>query len=241
MRKIKSINILLAAIMACTFSDQISYASSRAQYAMTGVAAGATAGAGAGALVSSNAIIPGAIIGGGIGGIMGMSAYGNGLEKGRLSVVNLPGETIIVIPSDNLFEMNTANFIPNSTDILDDAQDLMNKQSDQDVHICAHTDPIGANISFQGAPLSEQQATKVAGYFWTNGLKLHDLNRNVTYCGCDDNDSIASNQRLDGMTANRRIQITLTPHQQKVIPPQSQDNALIPLQHKLIIPKKYSK
>src|SRR3989338_4941636 len=163
--------------------------------------------------------------------VTGSGIYGGKLGNAQTSVVNLPGKTIIIIPSDNLFEINTANFLPNATDILADVQNML--PSDKDIYISAHTDPIGANISFQGSPLSEQQASKVAGYFWANGLKINDANQNIRYRGNDDNYPIASNDRLEGMTVNRRIQITLVPHETNATVAQNQ--TLIPEQHTLVI------
>ncbi|OGT21771.1 MAG: hypothetical protein A3C55_00850 [Gammaproteobacteria bacterium RIFCSPHIGHO2_02_FULL_42_13] len=235
MRKIKTISICAIAI----FVLQTGYAASRAQYAITGAVVGAAIGTGAGAIVASNAMIPGAVIGGGVGAIAGSGIYGSELEHAQISVVDLPGKTIIVIPSDNLFEINTANFLPNATDILADVQNML--PADKDIYISANTDPIGASISFQGSPLSEQQAAKVAGYFWANGLKINDANQNIHYHGNDDDYPIASNDRLEGMTINRRIQITLVPHEADITPTLAQNQTLIPTQHKLIIPRKYSK
>lgn len=186
----------------------------------TGSATGAVVGAGVGAGIT--ALLGGSkawIIGGGIGGgavgyyVTTLRYDSGGIIRGGGKVYKVGDFIGIYIPSDELFEPNTANFLPQSAPILDSAATVLKRYPNNNIVISGNTS--GFYKSKWEQKISEERARKVAAYLWdagVNGLKGNGVNdRKLIYVGYGDYFPIANKYTNKGIRENSRIQITSYP------------------------------
>ncbi|OGT05785.1 MAG: hypothetical protein A2103_05120 [Gammaproteobacteria bacterium GWF2_41_13] len=129
------------------------------------------------------------------------------LEKQGVQTVSLDKRFILVIPSDALFEPNSAELIPESQQTLIELGKFLQSYPNQKITISAHTDPIGTDQ--QNKQLSTDQATAVFNSLWVQGLIPRPNNNRVTVAGEGSSRPIATNEKLAGMQKNRRIEIAI--------------------------------
>lgn len=213
-RKIHIIAVLslLLALAGCTFNPFSNNNN------LTGSAVGAGAGAAGGALSMS-------LLGAPRGYIIGMGAAGAGLgyyvttlrfaSGGVLhvgGVVYAVGDKVgIEIPTDNLFEVNTSDFLPQAPMILDSAVAVLKRFPNDNILVSGSTSGFGTQRNEQR--MSEDRARKVAGYLWVNGINNFKENsisatRKLAYVGFGDFFPIANNLHNKSLRQNSRIQIT---------------------------------
>lgn len=124
----------------------------------------------------------------------------------------------IEVPSDHLFETNTADFLPGTDPVLDSMASVLARYPGNNIMISASTSGFGSAKDEQA--LSEERARQVAGYLWAHGITgtgeqnvgstKFDKKRQV-YVGYGNYFPIANHIRLKGMRQNSRIQITAYP------------------------------
>ena len=203
-----------ATIAACTYNPFIS------NNHTTGTAAGTAVGAGVGA--GSVALLGGSkslILLGGIGG-GAVGYYLSTLRADASAIMQADGKVYmlgdyigIYIPSDHLFEPNTAEFLPQAPAILDSVVTVLQRKPDNNVMISGSTSGFGRDRWQQS--LSQRRAKAVAAYLWTSGIlqfknSSNDV-RKLKYVGYGDYFPIASDLTNNGIRANSRIQITSYP------------------------------
>lgn len=131
----------------------------------------------------------------------------------------------IYIPSDQLFEPNTDEFLPRARPILDSAVEVLERYPSNSIIISGSTS--GFFHARWEQRLSERRARKVSAYLWNagvNNFKDPGVNlRKLTYVGYGDYFPISQNITNKGIRTNSRIQIVaypascyITGHPQKV-------------------------
>lgn len=120
----------------------------------------------------------------------------------------------INIPSDNLFEPNTADFLPQAGPILDSAAVVLQRFPDNNILISGNTS--GFSGRHWELKLSEKRAQKVSAYLWNAGInQFQDTSssmRRLNYVGYGNYFPISSHDYTnDAIRENSRIQITSYP------------------------------
>lgn len=187
----------------------------------TGNPAGAVIGAGIGAggiaLLGGTRpyIALGGILGGAAGYYVTTLRYDSGGVIQAGGKVYKVGDLIgIYIPSDNLFEPNTTEFLPQAGSILDSVAAILDRYPNNNILISGNTS--GFYCARWEQKLSERRAQKVSAYLWNAGISNFkdetgtDL-RNLNYVGYGDYFPISSDITNKGIRENSRIQITSYP------------------------------
>ncbi len=117
-------------------------------------------------------------------------------------------KTIIALPSDKLFEVNSDEFRRGATAILDSLVRLSTEFPNMVIDVLGNTDPIAAEDYNQR--LSTSQSVQVAGYLWSHGVP-NSAGQKVSYDGNGELKPIATNENLAGMSKNRNIMIVIHP------------------------------
>lgn len=186
----------------------------------TGSPIGAAIGAGAGAgtmsiLGGSKALIAlGGIGGGAIGYYVTTLRYDAGGIYQAGGQVYQVGDVIgIYVPTDKLFQPNTADFLPHASPVLDSIAVVLQRYPSNSILISGNTS--GFYLSGWEQNLSERRAQKVAAYLWHAGINnfksLSHETRKLAYVGYGDFFPISNNITNKGIRENSRIQITSYP------------------------------
>lgn len=180
--------------------------------------AGIGAGAGAGTVALLGGSKPLMVLGGIGGGMLGYYVTTLRFDAGGViqngGQVYQVGQTLgIYIPTDQLFEPNTAEFLPQAPAILNSAAIVLQRMPDNNIIISGNTSGFGR--ARWERKLSEQRAQKVAAFLWDAGLNQFKEpgidTRKLTYVGYGDYFPIASDLNNKGIRKNSRIQITSYP------------------------------
>lgn len=119
----------------------------------------------------------------------------------------------IYIPTDCLFESNTADFLPKARAILDSTAAVLQRYPDNNILISGNTS--GFYCSRWEQWLSERRAQRVAAFLWNAGInnfKDRSLDmRTLNYVGYGDYFPIANKISNTGLRQNSRIQIVSYP------------------------------
>lgn len=162
-----------------------------------------------------------------VGGLAGagLGYYFTSLRFDSGSIIHAGGQVFTVgqvvtieVPSDRLFDTNTADFLPGTDPILDSMASVLARYPGNNIMISANTSGFGTAKDEQA--LSEERARQVAGYLWAHGVTgVTDQNVGSTrfdkkrhiYVGYGSYFPIANTIRLKGIRQNSRIQITAYP------------------------------
>jgi outer membrane protein OmpA-like peptidoglycan-associated protein len=216
-RKVRIVGPLICSLFllsSCTFNPFTT--NNHTTGSVTGTAIGAGAGAGGVALLggSKSLMVLAGLGGGAIGYYVTTLRYDSGgiLQTG--GQVYQVGEFIgIYIPTDNLFEPNTADFLPQAAPILDSTVTVLQRYPDNNIIISGSTSGFGQARWEQ--KLSERRAQKVASYLWNAGInqfKNQSIEtRKLIYVGYGDYFPISNTYTNNGIRQNSRIQITSYP------------------------------
>lgn len=182
----------------------------------TGTIVGAAAGAGGIALLggSKPLIALGGIGGGALGYYVTTLRYdAGGLIQGGGQVYTIGQNIGIYIPTDNLFEPNTASFLPQAAPILDSVAAILQRYPNNNIMISGNTS--GFARARWELKLSEKRAQRVAAYLWNQGINQFKENSNETrklnYVGYGNFFPISHDYTNEGIRTNSRIQITSYP------------------------------
>jgi len=188
---------------------------------LTGSPAGAILGGavGAGTAAALGATTKPILIASGLTGA-GVGYYLTTLRFASAGIVQAGGQVYqvgdyvtIEIPSDALFETNTADLLPEAEAPLKSAADIINRFPDQNVLVSGNTSGFG--FSRWEQRLSEARARAIAAFLWSQGIQ--DVNpktfyrRHLNYVGYGDYFPVATHLNNEGIRANSRIQITIYP------------------------------
>lgn len=216
-RKATSILILVCSLIlltSCSYNPFIG--NNRTTGSPFSTAAGAAMGAGGVAILGGpKSLMALAGLGGGMIGY-----YLSTLRHDAGAVIQAGGQVYtigdfvgIVIPSDRLFEPNTAEFLPQATVILDSAATVLQRYPDNNIIISGNTS--GFYRAKWEERISEKRAEKVAAFFWNTGVnnfKSQSIDtRRLRYVGYGNYFPIANDFTNDGLRTNSRIQIVSYP------------------------------
>ena len=221
-REIK-IRACVAIILAFSASLQIScsYNPFIGNNHTTGSATGAVVGAGVGAgsvgvLGGSKSLMAASGIAGGFIGyyVTTLRYDAGGVVQSGGQVYKVGDFVGINIPSDKLFEPNTAEFLPQAENILDSAVAVLKRYPENNIIISGNTS--GFSRPRWERRLSEERAKKVSSYLWNAGVNQFvpqniEVTRKLTYVGYGDYFPIAHRYTNESIRKNSRIQITSYP------------------------------
>lgn len=214
--KIIGILILICTLCLAACSFNPFRLNNRTTGSPTAALVGTAAGAGSVALLTSSK--PLILLGGLTGGMFGY--YVTTLRYDAGGIIEACGQVYkvgdyvgIVIPSDNLFEPNSADFLPQAKPILDSAANVLQRYPQNNIMISGNTS--GFSRTRWERKLSEKRAQKVSAYLWNSGVgafkdKSNDT-RKLNYVGYGNFFPIANTYTNDGIRTNSRIQITSYP------------------------------
>ena len=177
--------------------------------ALTGAAVGGVAGAMAG---NSRTALAGAVAGGAAGALIGQQLDRQAEELRRqlgsnVNVHNTGEELILTLPQDLLFATDSATLRPDlQQDLRVIATNLVNYPR-SDVIVVGHTDNTGSAAYNQ--TLSERRAQSVAQVLRGQGVasnRIQTIGRGLTQ-------PVATNATPEGRRQNRRVEISIRPHQ----------------------------
>lgn len=177
--------------------------------ALTGAAVGGVVGAATG---NRRTALAGAVVGGAAGALIGQQLDRQAEELRRqlgnnVDIRNTGEELILTLPQDLLFAVDSANLRPDlQQDLRVIATNLVNYPR-SDVIVVGHTDNTGAAAYNQS--LSERRAQSVAQVLRSQGVasnRIQTIGRGLTQ-------PIASNATPEGRRQNRRVEISIRPHQ----------------------------
>ncbi len=201
-------------LSACTFNPFITNNHN------TGSASATALGAGVG--VGSVWILGGSktmmLLGGIAGGAAGY--YLSSLRYDAAGILDAGGNVYVLgdymgiyIPSDKLFDVNTADLLPRAPRILDSVVAVLERKPDNNIMISGNTS--GFDRPRRELRLSQQRAKVVAAYLWSAGLsqfkEKSEETRRLNYVGYGDFFPISSDLTNKGIRENSRIQITSYP------------------------------
>lgn len=180
---------------------------------------------------AAGAVIPGLfgasktyMFAGGLAGA-GLGYYFTSLRFDASGIIHAGGHVYtqgqmvtIEIPSDHLFEVNTAEFLPGTEPILDSIVNVLSRYPGNNIMISASTS--GSGPARYEQALSEERARQIAGYTWAHGVvgateqnvgSVRFDKKRFIYVGYGDLFPVANHIRLKGIRQNSRIQITAYP------------------------------
>lgn len=176
------------------------------------------AGIGAGTIAalggSKTLMVLGGLGGGALGYYVSTLRYDSGgvmLAGGQVYTV---GQRVgIYIPSDQLFEPNSAEFTPQASDILDSAARVLQRYPNNNITVSGNTSGFGR--PGWERQLSMERAKKVSAYLWSAGINNFkdptNNTRDLNYVGYGDYFPISTHLTNEGIRQNSRIQITSYP------------------------------
>jgi outer membrane protein OmpA-like peptidoglycan-associated protein len=189
---------------------------------LTGSATGTLVGAGigAGSMALLNAPRP-LIMAAGVGGaalgyyFTTLRFQSGGVVQAGGMVYTLGDYVTIEIPSDQLFDSNSAELLPQAEYILNSALSVLERYPDYNILVSGNTSGFG----FRRDELqhSEDQARQVTTWLWAHGLNhCNGGPRKLIYVGYGSYFPISNNIRAKGIRENNRIQITGYPTNTKI-------------------------
>ncbi|RDI44595.1 OmpA family protein [Aquicella lusitana] len=206
--------LMLFFLSGCSYNPFIS--NNHTTGSPVGAAAGAGVGAGSIAVLggSKTLMTVGGLGGGALGYYMTTLRYdAGGVIQSGGQVYKVGDFVGINIPSDKLFEPNSAEFLPQAGPILDSAATVLQRYPNNNIIISGNTS--GFSRPRWERRLSEARARKVASYLWNAGINNFkgaetDL-RTLNYVGYGNYFPIANTYTNDSIRKNSRIQITSFP------------------------------
>lgn len=207
----------------------------RADNEMTGTATGTLVGAGAGvtagalAHASKTEIALAGLVGGALGYyVTSLPFVSGGITHVGGKVYTLGDFVTIEIQSDNLFDVNTAELLPEAIPILDSVVNVLNRYPNNNIMVSGNTNGYYSD-KFE-RKISEDRARQVAAYLWAHGINnFTDLDSNIasikhpnayrrqlTYVGYGSYFPISNDITAQGRHENNRIQITAYPSKSRL-------------------------
>ena len=154
-----------------------------------------------------------------IGGIVGYYVTSESFAKSGIIAVGghvytVGQYAVIVIPSDKLFEPQSAELLPNADNVLDSVAMVLARYPNNNILVSANTSGFGRETWEK--VLSEKQARAIAAYLLNAGIngfqKPGITTRKLRYVGYGHYFPISSDLTTKGIHQNYRIQITSYPN-----------------------------
>lgn len=124
----------------------------------------------------------------------------------------------VEIPTDSIFESNTANLLPQAGPALDSTVAVLKRYPNNNILVSGNTSGFGT--ARWERTLSEKRAREVSAYLWAHGVNAFKGNsdfdpsaptRTLGYVGYGNYFPISNNIKADSIRENSRIQITAYP------------------------------
>ena len=136
-----------------------------------------------------------------------------GIIQGGGKVYRIGNRVGIYIPTDHLFDTNSAEFLPQAGPILDSTAAVLARYPDNNIIISGNTS--GFSRPRWEQRLSQARAQKVAAYLWSSGINHFKGTgidtRKLNYVGYGDYFPISDKLTNEEIRENSRIQITSYP------------------------------
>lgn len=209
--------LLLSALLTLSGCMPISeYDNTSVGTGISGAAIGAVAAGGTAAVLGAPKPVIGffGLTGAGIGYYLTTLRFASrGIIQAGGKVYTEGDFIIIEVPTDHLFDTNTAEFLPGTEPVLDSIVSALKRYPCNNIIISASTSGFGTQRFQQ--KLSESRASQVASYLWLRGIgaesKIKDTEiikgRTLMYVGYGDLLPIANDLHLESIRSNSRIQI----------------------------------
>lgn len=216
------ISLLLAlSLAACSYNPLSS--SNHTTGTAVGTAAGGIAGFGTAAAfgVTSKPLLGLATIGGASIGyyISSLRFDSAGIIQSGGQVYTLGDYLTIEIPTNKLFDDNSADLLPDGEPALISSANVLNRLCCQSILVSGNSSGF-ASAKFERR-LTEERARVVAAFLWAQGVNVFQKNSNntrtLTYVGYGNYFPIAENFTNKGIRANSRIQITAYPTKDQLL------------------------
>ena len=160
-----------------------------------------------------------ALIGAGVGALAGV-AVGSYMDEQERKLkeqlansgvdVRRDGDNIVLeMPGSITFATNNADVRAEFYGVLNSVSKTMQEYDRTTIDVVGHTDEVGSDAYNQ--TLSERRAQSVAAYINNQGVNPV----RVVAIGRGESQPVASNASEDGRARNRRVELTLTPIQQR--------------------------
>jgi outer membrane protein OmpA-like peptidoglycan-associated protein len=175
--------------------------------ATKGAIIGGAGGAVAGGFTSGVGVLPGAAGGAILGGALGSyfdyyTTNADKLENRHVKVFVLGDQIMIVIPSEHLFNGQTAYIYPNAYSTLDLVADLIDSYPNMSVRVAAYTEAcMPPKVALA---LTRQQANNVVKYLWRT-----EANTRMIYAEGGGRAHFVSPPNSGHAGENNRVEITL--------------------------------
>lgn len=222
LRKVKTITAMLfflCALSSCTYNPF------SAQNRLTGNVIGPVAGGviGAGGLAAMGAPRS-LIVLGGLGG-SALGYYVTTLRYDAGGVTAVGGQVFqigdfmsIDIPTDYLFEENSARFLSYAPPILDSAVDILQRYGDRSIKVAGNTS--GFDRPERETYLSKARAKAVVAYLREAGINAFKESsidfRSINYVGYGDRHPVAHPYTNNSIRQNSHIQISVYPSKRQL-------------------------
>lgn len=191
---------------------------------LTGSAGGALAGGvigagGAALLGAQKSVIALAGLGGATLGyyMTTINFAAGGVVKAGGQVYSVGDYVTIEIPSDNIFDENSSDLLPEAAPALQSAVAVLEHYPNNSIMVSGNTSGYGT-MRYERS-LSEARAERVAAYLWAHGINAFKASdstasnptRKLMYVGYGNYFPIANNIKSASIRSNSRVQITSFP------------------------------
>lgn len=210
---IGSLAVLLASTAACT-TDPVT-GERKVSKAAIGGGVGLAAGYLLGDVLGGRSDRTEKIVGAGIGAVAGagIGAYMDAQERKLrqetagtgVDVIRDGDQLTLRMPSGITFATNESAIQPKFQPVLNDVASVLAEYPKTYIDVMGHTDADGSEVYNQA--LSERRSQSVAQYLSSRGVQSARLAAK----GYGEMQPIASNETVDGKSANRRVEIKLVP------------------------------
>ena len=213
MRKVSAVVLATLLVAACQSTDP----NDPNAKAKQGAGAGAVAGAIVGAIVGNQSgnSRTGAVIGAAVGAAVG-GAVGHDMDKQQRELQQIPNvevtrpsqnEIDVQLPSDVLFDLNSADLRPEAQNALRDLAANFSRYPNERIDVEGFTDATGTEL--YNLDLSQRRADAVRNYLVDHGV----LAQNIFSRGWGAQHPKATNDTPEGRQANRRVEIHIQGNQ----------------------------
>ncbi len=139
------------------------------------------------------------------GKLPGFADLAPGFRPGGPSLSNLPDPILLRLPSDVLFDFDSANLKPEADGLLSQAVGMIMKYPEADIHIDGYSDSFGKTD--YNATLSQQRAAAVQAWLQQRiaqaTYKFHSLGHGSA------NYVVSPQGTIDQQQPNRRVEILI--------------------------------
>ncbi|HSW93923.1 MAG TPA: OmpA family protein [Gammaproteobacteria bacterium] len=184
--------------------------------------AGGAIGAGSAALLGGSKYTIGLA---GLGGaalgyyVSTLNFAAGGIDQAGGQVFTQGDYVTIEFPTDNIFDENTADLLPEAAPALQSTVEVLKRYPNNNILVSGNTSGFGTTRWER--TLSEKRAREVASYLWAHGVNAFkggpaefdpsSPTRSLSYVGYGNYFPISNNIKNDSIRENSRIQITAYP------------------------------